>query len=133
LSKGQRGQLLFNFQDVVLQGPSDIGGVTEVQCQIPTEDGKTVKFVSQPLPPHLKKNLKEQLDALVTKGVVEKASSACPFSSPLVPRQKEKLTNQMGSGLSCLKEYQSKGPSTISKLSTLKSIKLFKKWQLTCL
>jgi hypothetical protein len=33
---------------------------------------KTDKFVSQPLPPHLLKNLKEQLDAWVTKGAFKK-------------------------------------------------------------
>jgi hypothetical protein len=39
---------------------------------------KTVKFACQPLPPHLKKNLKEQLDAWVTKGVVKKHPLLAP-------------------------------------------------------
>ena len=92
LSKGQEKQLLkllYAFQDVISQGPSEIGRATEIQCSIPTEEGKRVKAACQPLPLHLKKNLKEQLDAWVSKGVVEKASSACPFSSPLVPVKKK--------------------------------------------
>ena len=128
LSKGQKKQLLellYAFQDVISQGPSDIGGVTEIQCSIPTEEGKTVKAACRPLPPHLKKNLKEQLDAWVSKGVVEKASSACPFSSPLVPVKKKNGQIRWAVDYRALNSISRKDhrpiPNVFEKLSSLKA------------
>ena len=85
-------ELLCKYQDVIATGPSDIGRCNDVECRIETEEGKSVKSQCRPLPPHLKENFKEQLDAWLQKGVVEKASSACPFSSPLVPVRKKNGT-----------------------------------------
>jgi len=92
LSSNQKNELLnllFEYRAVISKGSADIGQCKEVQCHIPTEEGKTVKAQCRPLPPHLKQNFKEQLDAWIEKGIVEKAPSACPFSSPLVPVKKK--------------------------------------------
>jgi len=66
LTEGQKEQLLdllSDFEDVISSGPADIGRCEEVKCHIPTEEGKTVKSQCRPLPPYLKENLKEQLNA----------------------------------------------------------------------
>ncbi len=77
-------------------------------------------------PPHLKKNLKEQLDALVTKGVVEKASSACPFSSPVVPVKKKNGQIRWAVDYRALNSISRKDhrpfPNVYMKLSTLKAL-----------
>lgn len=87
--KNELLNLLFEYRSVISKGSADIGQCKEVECHIPTEEGKTVKAQCRPLPPHLKQNFKEQLDAWIEKGIVEKAPPGCPFSSPLVPVKKK--------------------------------------------
>jgi len=77
--------LMVRYQDVIAQGPGDIGLCKEVQCSLKTMEGRTVKSKARPLQPHLKENLKEQIKTWEEKGIVERAPESCPFSSPLVP------------------------------------------------
>jgi hypothetical protein len=73
----------------------------------------------------LKKNLKEQLDAWVKKGVVEKASTACPFSSPLVAVKKKNGQIRWAVDYRALNSISRKDhrpiPNVFEKLSTLKA------------
>ena len=117
--------LLCKYQDVIATGPSDIGRCNNVECRIETEEGKSVKSQCRPLPPHLKENFKEQLDAWLQKGVVEKASSACPFSSPLVPVRKKNGTIRWAVDFRRLNNISKKDhrpiPNVFERLSSLKA------------
>ena len=128
LTEEQKNQLLkvlCDYQDVISSGPADIGKCEEVKCHIPTEEGKTVKSQCRPLPPHLKENLKEQLNAWIDKGVVEKASSACPFSSPLVPVKKKNGQIRWAVDFRRLNNISQKDhrpiPNVFERLSSLKA------------
>ena len=117
--------VLCKYQDVVSTGPADIGRCDDVKCHIETEEGKTVKSQCRPLPPHLKENFKEQLDAWLEKGVVEKASGACPFSSPLVPVRKKNGTIRWAVDFRRLNNISKKDhrpiPNVFERLSSLKA------------
>ena len=117
--------VLCKYQDVVSTGPADIGRCDDVECHIETEEGKTVKSQCRPLPPHLKENFKEQLDAWLEKGVVEKASGACPFSSPLVPVRKKNGTIRWAVDFRRLNNISKKDhrpiPNVFERLSSLKA------------
>jgi len=56
--KSELLDLLHKYQDVISQGPADIGKYALVQSHIPVEEGKTVKATCRPLPSNLKQNFK---------------------------------------------------------------------------
>jgi len=87
--KAQLLELLLKYQDVLAKNPQDIGTVKEVKCRIETEPGRTVKSIPRPLPPHLKADLKRQLEEWQANGVIEPAPPNCPWSSPLLPVRKK--------------------------------------------
>lgn len=87
--KNELTELLYEYRTVIARNLQDIGGCDAVKCHIPTEPGRSVKASPRPLPPNLKENLREQLDAWLQTGVIEPAPPGCPFSSPMVPVKKK--------------------------------------------
>lgn len=123
--KLQMLELLCKNEDVISKGSADIGRCEEVECRIETEEGKTVKSQLRPLPPHLKENFKTQLDAWLDKGIVEKTTSACPYSSPLVPVKKKNGNIRWAVDFRRLNNISKKDhrpiPNVFERLSSLKA------------
>jgi Reverse transcriptase (RNA-dependent DNA polymerase) len=82
-------ELLFEFSDCVSKGSEDTGLCKQIKCKILVEPSKTCNTPLRPLRPHLKESFKEQLDAWLEKGIVERANDSCQFSSTLVPVHKK--------------------------------------------
>ena len=118
-------ELLWRYEKVIAKSPNDIGTCKEVQCHIETIPGKTAHAMPRPLPPHLKANLKKQLDDWLDSGVIEPAPPNCPWSSPLVPVKKKNGETRWAVDYRALNQITVKDqrpiPNILERIANLKS------------